>query len=386
MTKLSKEPSISIADEDRVESLVNLTQTNSKYHPSLWIKGRRRASSVLFADSGPAAFKEVGCLGQGKESTVRLFASSTLKVAVKKEKPESARSHVAKLLRLYPGLAGSIIGYELEADDARLVMPVFKGKNLYEVLDVDKAELINNLKWALSLLLAVVREIKRLHNARMVHGDLKTNNLMIDISASGEIICSAIDLSRASIVDEQSCYTPDSHEVCPHWAPERCSLPSKDEAPMTSFAQDVYSLGYLLKDFFILLKINPSETVLSEWIKAAENIEPEKRLALDDLLDILQKLESDCIYGKQFLQQEKEELSNCFEIDDLEAQKVEYKQLIVERLAEEYLHFFSEKQKLIEIRDSIIQHSKLEEGVQIELISEMLEKISNRPTASCAPI
>lgn len=375
-----------VSVEDRIEPV---TFTTLKYHISRSRSGLLRVPSMIEISTGAKStiFQSAKQpLGQGQEGVVRLFKDDALGmgVAVKIDTPIDIKLLVEIYRRAYPEMAELFSGHYFK-DTARLVMPVFKGKNLYQVLNVDKAELINNRKWALSLLLAVVREIKRLHTAGIVHGDLKTDNLMINISASEEIICSVIDLSRATLVGKEASCTPDSHGVCPHWAPERCSLPDAVKKPMTDFSQDIYSLGYLLENFFNLLNIDPKTTVLSNWIKAAKDGAPGKRPTLDSLLDFLQELERICSDTKEFLQPEKEELSNCFEIDDLESQKVEFKQLIVEKLEEEYLYFFHGKQKPVEIMQSISQRSKLEKDVKIELLREVFKKIINRPVAACMP-
>ena len=113
----------------------------------------------------------------------------------------------------------------------RQVMPKFPGVLLHQALANPTQA------YYLDVMLSVAKELDRLHENNIVHGDIKTSNILVN----GTDVY-FIDFDFSYYADKLATTTSVSHKTCQHWAPERTNTRRKIDA---STNQDVYSFAML---------------------------------------------------------------------------------------------------------------------------------------------
>lgn len=157
---------------------------------------------------------------------------------------------------------------------SRIIMPMVSGKTAGTVFEENLSKC-----QAIYLVLEMTKTLLSLHNKGIIHGDIKEDNLLIDILDSQHAKVTWIDFGCAYRLDGNGIIT--TKEECTYWAPERVS-PQKKVKPHTN--QDVFSYGKMLQTIIenntalkILTSIYPS---LERFIQQALEITPENRPAL----------------------------------------------------------------------------------------------------------
>lgn len=122
-------------------------------------------------------------------------------------------------------------------------MPCFPGKSLNKTLHEAP-----NFKKRLEIILAITKELQRIHQLGILHGDIKSDNIIVDASQAKPIV-HFIDFEwNYDIGDEYAEVTPKrkSRTTATYWPIER----TNDNEVKPDFSQDIYSLGHALHLFF----------------------------------------------------------------------------------------------------------------------------------------
>lgn len=176
-------------------------------------------------------------------------------------------SFKAKLSRTYPKQK-SIKAYNKIYTDSKtyILLEYIDGKNLKEI---DLNTLSETQKHIIALLISI--ELKKLHDLRIIHADLKENNILVNIDPNNlyNIKVKIIDYNISTLLPVDSDYVTDTFSgSLPSMAPEL-----KEKKPYT-FSSDIYSLGLL----FSKLSIN------SKLYSNCMYYNPEMRLTLDTII------------------------------------------------------------------------------------------------------
>lgn len=124
-----------------------------------------------------------------------------------------------------------------------VLMPFFPGDTL------DKAIVKATAQQQLKIILAVARELERIHKLGILHGDIRPQNIIINQEATGIITVHFIDLEHGyRITDKDARTTNETRKECaaPHWSLER--MGDRKEIPKPHFNQDMHSLGWTIKN------------------------------------------------------------------------------------------------------------------------------------------
>lgn len=119
----------------------------------------------------------------------------------------------------------------------RQVMPKFPGVLL------DEALANPTQAYYVDVMLNVAKELNRLHEMNIVHGDIKGTNILVD-----GLDVYFIDFDFSYYADKQATTTSLPHKSCLHWPPERTSTQGNVDA---NTSQDVYSFAMLFDSRFL---------------------------------------------------------------------------------------------------------------------------------------
>jgi serine/threonine protein kinase len=202
-----------------------------------------------------------------------------LKVARRIEAPVDLRAEARLMAALdSPGLP-TVHGIATDGDEEVIVMERLRGVTLYELIDANE-ELIG-IEEGLDLLIAVADVLASIHRAGLVHGDLKSENVM---ACAGKRIV-LLDLGVMQSLDGD----PPAELYCsPH-----CAAPELiTRAPMNGrrHLADVYAFGVLAYEMFCGELPFLAES-LAELLQRHLEAEPTPlRFHRDDLPQPLQQL------------------------------------------------------------------------------------------------
>lgn len=235
-------------------------------------------------------YKNASKLGTGSFGDCFLMQYRNIEVCVKYCRESSYQSVVmeAKFIRKLEGHPNLplLFGVSPKNESPPYIVTKFHGasssrKNtLQDVLYSKKADY--PMKCFLKLALQCGRALMHIHNRRILHNDLKCNNVLVDI-IEDEPCAVIIDFGKSCLVQKARVkYIPlnerdEYRKSYPHIAPELVNM-SRSQ----SFASDVYSYGFLLRE--VSVKANglagAAEMCLVEG--------PEKRAAIDNVIEVIQ--------------------------------------------------------------------------------------------------
>lgn len=270
-------------------------------------KPSRRGSFIFELDtaaSTPTAhlFNPIKPLGMGAYGDVRLFSTKTDRhLAVKsshinevdeKNKAyfESKWKKEEQILQLMQEQPSPIKLFILKKDELnqvaiRLIMPYIKGlhpKRLFERLRCAKqfSRIVSNM----------VKELRTLHVKGILHGDIKSSNILINSEERVTFIDAGLSYF---ITDTPTRFMAVKNQQYPQVAPEFF----KNEAGIPADpSQDIYAFGYLL---FALVKLSPIQGIIERdypsivsFIEQALEENPTNRPSLDTFYQALLKDEA----------------------------------------------------------------------------------------------
>ena len=249
-------------------------------------------------------FRPKRLLGQGQHAHVRMFANARgTSIAVKtplqqalgtskesisntminyhNEYEISRRAYKnARTCQLFCDKKINALGEEKY--ELRSIMPHIHGEQVLTYL-----KRIQSPQELAQIILGITEALMRLHQAHIIHGDIKLDNIMITTHPRLEI--TFIDFGLAYLLtDETASIFPKDHNVN-YLAPERFDYP-RDIAPHTN--QDVYSFAYNLRYYIIdthpegdeLQLLYPS---IANFAWDGQSLIPELRPTLESLHEAL---------------------------------------------------------------------------------------------------
>ena len=266
-----------------------------------WYKAAGRRPS-LFAHintetGGVSVFKPVRELGKGSNGIVRLFQNAesqeigvkSLKDSIVDISSEQRDARARKLKReaefnklAYPNdQMSKIFEFNYISGDQRFytnryLMPYIKGE--VAKLFIPKITCPHQLA---EITLQIARELHRIHNIGIIHGDLSPSNMMI-YCENKKFIIRLIDFGCSSYLTDRSAYIFKADGSIKWYAPEVVGTTNSIKPNQN---QDVYSLGFSLNMVLDrhssnqeLMKLFPS---IGLFISAAQNINPMARPSLE---------------------------------------------------------------------------------------------------------
>ncbi|MFZ2314202.1 MAG: serine/threonine-protein kinase [Gammaproteobacteria bacterium] len=167
--------------------------------------------------------------------------------------------------KVYPNHISSIHTYP---GTYRQVMPKFPGMTL------DKALKNPTQAYFIDVVLAVAKELKRLHGLDIVHGDIKGKNIIVN---GADIYF--IDFDFSYYADKKATVTSYTHKECVYWAPERTNRCDEIDA---NIAQDIYSFAMLFDEKYFNRDFLEDHIGYYLYLYGEKaKLEPEKRPSLD---------------------------------------------------------------------------------------------------------
>ena len=298
------EPSLiaMLMQNERIANLIPSTGCSMTKKSIDWYKtaGRRKSwyAQINFETMTTSIFQPVQVLGNGAYGTVRLFRNSLgEEIAVKSPNKGVVNASEKKqkilkdqLLReanfnqyAYPEKTYGTFQFNTVLNNDRIyshryIMPYIKG----ETAEVFISKIRSQIELA-ETILAIALELQRIHDLKIIHGDVKRNNIMIRLD-NNKIIVRFIDFGFSYFTTEPKATTFVSDPKLPGYiAPERLCDLSVELKPNVN--QDVYSFGF---DLNVLLQYHPTQKQLLQtfpsiksFILAAQNINPLDRPSLD---------------------------------------------------------------------------------------------------------
>ncbi|MGJ3495739.1 protein kinase domain-containing protein, partial [Piscirickettsia salmonis] len=186
---------------------------------------------------------------QGGNGSVRLFASKIGLERYAVKRPLEVQRHSLDYLKLeerlfkkvYPN--AEVLFSATSNIDGRLVMPFFPGYSF-------NAALIKYSDRIDEIVLAVALELQRIHQNGVIHGDIRSDNIIIE-EKNGIFNAKFIDFGWAYE------YPSDDNVIvikCSYFAPERAKVGIKAYP-----SQDIYSFGWMLGIAHDLVKEIPEK-------------------------------------------------------------------------------------------------------------------------------
>lgn len=205
----------------------DLTETHATLPPGtrlgawrvLELLGRGGMGRVYLAERADGAFE--------KQAAIKVLRHE-------RRLPEAILEHERALLaRLeHPGVSRLLDGGISADGDAFLVMELVRGESLQEWCQRHDS----TLEQRLEVFEQILRAVGYAHRQRVVHGDLKPDNIYIDRHGRVRVL----DFGVAQILAADA--APAAHGLTPRWAAPEC----RDGDP-PQVASDIYSLGLLLE-------------------------------------------------------------------------------------------------------------------------------------------
>ena len=163
----------------------------------------------------------------------------------------------------------------------RLVMPHIKGYTFKQYAAVEHS----NQSWLL-FFLAIAKELQRIHQCGVIHGDIKKDNGLVQYTDEAhKYNIHFIDFGSSYLIDDtEALVTAETGNHTLYWAPERRRA-AVEFWPAPDPKQDVFSYGYMLLEFIAkapeLTSLYPT---LLTTIMATQNEDPELRPDLDQII------------------------------------------------------------------------------------------------------
>jgi hypothetical protein len=232
-------------------------------------------------------------LGKGKFGLVRVFEDNKhQKIAVKSgwnkiKNTETLRREVKfnqiaypeQFLELDTAFFYASVPQPLHPNHItyRQSLPYLEGKQANTLM----GQTTDLIKFA-ELTLRIAKELQRLHELGIIHGDFHLANVLIDEQPDGKIIAHAVDFALSSLVSDESRSTFPHEKDLLCLPPELRNEHIKQIKPHPN--QDIYTFAYAIdflvqqrKDCQQLRKQFPSIMI---FLTAAQNHEPTKRPSL----------------------------------------------------------------------------------------------------------
>lgn len=105
------------------------------------------------------------------------------------------------------------------------------------------------VEFAYRVALACLEALMDLHAQNIIHGDLKTNNLMMNV-IDGEVSAKCVDAGSACYVDQADVFAANPKYACPESRPSLAGQPGY--VALNTQEADVYALGIVLAKMFNL--------------------------------------------------------------------------------------------------------------------------------------
>ena len=128
-----------------------------------------------------------------------------------------------------------------------------------------------------SLISKMAREVKKMHQENIIHGDVKFENFLITQTTQNDIDIAICDFGCSKICDDDIQYFYDRCGTL-----EYCS-PEKRIGTGYSFPTDIYSLGCC----FDLIEYNHQPQFLNTLIENMTKTDPNERLTIEEVEDII---------------------------------------------------------------------------------------------------
>lgn len=161
----------------------------------------------------------------------------------------------------------------------------------------------------------IAHSVKKLHQAHIVHADIKDSNILIKQTEMGKLIGKIIDYDCSFFEDDPPQDEDELGGDQVYLAPEACQFICGDSVQLTC-KMDVFALGILFHQYLtgvmpifdtdeykyifeVVLEEQPvqvSDTLsleLQEMLTGMLEKDPEKRLSIEDVYEILEKLSAD---------------------------------------------------------------------------------------------
>lgn len=126
----------------------------------------------------------------------------------------------------------------------------------------------------ITLCINVGSALQSLHNNKIVHGDLKLDNILLQKGADGNFLAKVIDFDSSYVVGAP----PSSHEILgdpPYYSPELLDyIQERSTSESLTIASDIFSLGIVFCQYLTGKKPQWSgdHNYLSEAVRSAETI------------------------------------------------------------------------------------------------------------------
>ncbi len=229
-------------------------------------------------------------LGEGGFGKVRLAQDENgFNYAIKiegrtKRAEDDSELEILKELKEYHGEAVRI----LKDGEKRFKQSSVK---LYTALDLVEGKSVNDSLYearvvgqvgALEYAILCAKQIKRLHEMRIVHGDVQSANFMANRN-NDILTVSDIDRGLSAIIPKGKDHIDVPRPLMSLWS-------APEEKSIRSYTADIYSLGYMINNHFGL-KHDPDVTAITEKMMEHQRNE---RLSLDEAISQLE-----AVYNKK---------------------------------------------------------------------------------------
>lgn len=228
-----------------------------------WIKRRVSGTepttpnlSDRFAKIDPKDLEFVGEIGNGGMATVQQHTWQGMNVAVKTmkrgENPKEFRREAEVLAKISHDNVMRLIGF-VDLDKPMIVTEFLKGETLFKMLYetpqppfVSKGELTNAEKCAISI--GIAHGLQAIHTAKIVHQDVKPDNIIITRSPDGTIIPKVIDVGIARQANQaKPLMGTSARGVCMYMSPEQLDATEH----VYSHKWDVYSYAIIVNEMVV---------------------------------------------------------------------------------------------------------------------------------------
>lgn len=319
-------------------------------------------------DGNNLHFEYSATLGTGTFGTVHLLLdkASGQSIALKKIVPkntdseknieEEATCELNFYKQIYPKLAfhwekvkpskeGEKLSY-------RIIMPLFPRRNFLEAGSVYRHSFFLLLK-------NCARELERIHNLGIVHGDIKILNVLV----AEDLSVYFIDYDWAYNLSDQHARVAIEQEVR-YFPPER-KVDDDSKSPAPSTAQDIYSFAYMVYELIKCIRKFSLPPEIFSWLYLALSDEPEHRPSLKQLINLLERRElhpitlslyrEDIITANLHVNPndfQHELIIKCF-AERLPYEEKQLREIIGEQIIYEYFNSYLEERKNLQVSQNI---------------------------------
>lgn len=250
------------------------------------------SSYDLTSETGVSHFKHGGELGRGTFGTVYLLeaTNSSATAVVKHIEEEKLNPHleyevdreIAFYKAVYPGIGIHKIPLPplpgMDNPRFRIVMPRFAE-------DLFLTAMLKRKDSLLALVLNSAKELERIHNLGILHGDITRKNVLV-----ADDTVYYIDFNWAYLLSRPYARCTSEQDIL-HFPSER-KIAEGQAVPKPHFSQDIYSYAYMIYESLTHLPSFDLPPEVFTWLYCSLSNDPQHRRPLAELISTIEEINS----------------------------------------------------------------------------------------------